>query len=66
LDAFGDLYLAGGPIIGHFRGARSGHSHTRRLLAALFADPDAWCATTLAQTTGIGQPVWAAPQLAHV
>jgi hypothetical protein len=35
-------------------------------LAALFADPDAWCATTLAQTTGIGQPVWAAPQLAHV
>jgi UDP-3-O-[3-hydroxymyristoyl] N-acetylglucosamine deacetylase len=66
LDAFGDLYLAGGPIIGHFRGARSGHSHTRRLLAALFADPDAWCATTLAQTNGICQPVWAAPQLAHV
>jgi UDP-3-O-[3-hydroxymyristoyl] N-acetylglucosamine deacetylase len=50
LDAFGDLYLAGGPIIGHFRGARSGHAHTRRLLAALFADPDAWCATTLGGT----------------
>ena len=27
LDAFGDLYLAGGPIIGHFRGVRSGHAH---------------------------------------
>jgi UDP-3-O-[3-hydroxymyristoyl] N-acetylglucosamine deacetylase len=66
LDAFGDLYLAGGPIIGHFRGARSGHSHTRRLLAALFADPDAWCATTLAETNGICQPAWATPQLAHV
>ena len=38
LDAFGDLYLAGGPIIGHFRGVRSGHAHTRQLLAALFAD----------------------------
>ena len=48
LDAFGDLYLAGGPIIGHFRGQRSGHSLTRQLLAALFADRTAWCATTMA------------------
>ena len=48
LDAFGDLYLAGGPLIGHFRGRRSGHALTRRLLAALFADPQAWCQTTLA------------------
>ena len=47
LDAFGDLYLAGGPILGAFRGVRSGHAHTRRLLAALFADRDAWCYTTL-------------------
>jgi len=43
LDAFGDLYLAGGPLIGRFRGIRSGHAHTRRLLAALFADGEAWC-----------------------
>jgi UDP-3-O-[3-hydroxymyristoyl] N-acetylglucosamine deacetylase len=42
VDALGDLYLAGGPIAGHFRGFRSGHAHTRRLLAALFADDDAW------------------------
>lgn len=53
LDAFGDLYLAGGPIIGHFRGSRSGHALSRKLLAALFADPDAWCATTLADTGGL-------------
>jgi UDP-3-O-[3-hydroxymyristoyl] N-acetylglucosamine deacetylase len=46
LDAVGDLYLAGAPIIGHFRGVRSGHVHTRRLLAALFADPEAWGYTT--------------------
>jgi UDP-3-O-[3-hydroxymyristoyl] N-acetylglucosamine deacetylase len=46
LDAVGDLYLAGAPIIGHFRGVRSGHAHTRRLLAALFADPEAWDYTT--------------------
>ena len=46
LDAVGDLYLAGGPIIGHFQGVRSGHALTRRLLATLFADPRAWCHTT--------------------
>lgn len=58
LDAFGDLYLAGGPIIGHFRGVRSGHAHTRRLLAALFADTGAWCYTTLARATEPGAPEW--------
>lgn len=47
LDAVGDLYLAGGPIIGHFRGMRSGHAMNRRLLEALFADRTAWCWTTL-------------------
>ena len=47
LDAFGDLYLAGGPMLGSFCGMRSGHAHTRRLLAALFADREAWCYTTL-------------------
>jgi UDP-3-O-[3-hydroxymyristoyl] N-acetylglucosamine deacetylase len=50
LDAYGDLYLAGGPIIGHFRGVRSGHALNRLLLQALFADPDAWCATTIVES----------------
>ena len=50
LDAVGDLYLAGAPIIGHFRGVRSGHAHTRRLLAALFADAEAWDYTAPAPT----------------
>ncbi len=42
LDSIGDLYLAGGPIIGHFQGDRAGHALTLRLLNALFADADAW------------------------
>ncbi len=54
LDALGDLYLAGGPIIGHFSGVRSGHALNRRLLAALFADRDAWIATTMTDTAGLG------------
>ena len=58
LDAVGDLYLAGGPIIGHFRGSRSGHAHTRMLLAALFADPTAWCETTTADTPDLPAIAW--------
>src|SRR5207302_9856258 len=58
LDAFGDLYLAGGPIIGQFRGTRSGHALTRRLLAALFADADAWCETTLVDAPALAPIAW--------
>jgi UDP-3-O-[3-hydroxymyristoyl] N-acetylglucosamine deacetylase len=58
LDALGDLYLAGAPIIGHFRGVRSGHALTRRLLAALFADEDAWSETTMAESAGLGAIAW--------
>ncbi len=42
LDAVGDLYLAGAPIIGCFTGARSGHAANNALLRALFADDKAW------------------------
>jgi UDP-3-O-[3-hydroxymyristoyl] N-acetylglucosamine deacetylase len=56
LDAMGDLYLAGGPLVGHFHGVRSGHALNRRLMEALFADPTAWCSTTLA--SGIAPLLW--------
>jgi UDP-3-O-[3-hydroxymyristoyl] N-acetylglucosamine deacetylase len=65
LDAYGDLYLAGAPIIGHFRGVRSGHAHTRQVLAALFADPGAWCETTLADTEGMPAIAWPARERIH-
>jgi UDP-3-O-[3-hydroxymyristoyl] N-acetylglucosamine deacetylase len=42
LDAVGDLYLAGAPILGAFHGVRSGHGLNSQLLAALFSDADAW------------------------
>jgi UDP-3-O-[3-hydroxymyristoyl] N-acetylglucosamine deacetylase len=41
LDAVGDLYLAGRPILGHFEGVRSGHGMNNRLLRTLFASA-AW------------------------
>jgi UDP-3-O-[3-hydroxymyristoyl] N-acetylglucosamine deacetylase len=43
LDCIGDLYLAGGPLLGHFRGVRSGHKFNHLLLKALMADRQAWC-----------------------
>ncbi|MGC2414464.1 MAG: UDP-3-O-acyl-N-acetylglucosamine deacetylase [Stellaceae bacterium] len=58
VDALGDLYLVGGPIIGHFRGLRSGHALTRRLIAALFADRDAWCETAVVEAADIGAAAW--------
>lgn len=42
LDAVGDLYLAGGPILGAFSGCRTGHALNNTLLRALFADSSAW------------------------
>lgn len=42
LDALGDLYTAGAPILGRYTGVRAGHAMTNRLLQALFADPTAW------------------------
>lgn len=42
LDAIGDLYLLGRPLIGAFRGHKSGHALNNRLLRALMADAQTW------------------------
>jgi UDP-3-O-[3-hydroxymyristoyl] N-acetylglucosamine deacetylase len=42
LDCVGDLFLAGAPLIARFTGRRTGHALNRRLLAKVFADPEAW------------------------
>jgi len=47
LDAVGDMYLAGGQLLGAFTGVRSGHALNNKLLRALFADPTAWACETL-------------------
>ncbi|MDP5217815.1 UDP-3-O-acyl-N-acetylglucosamine deacetylase [Ruegeria sp. 2205SS24-7] len=41
LDALGDLYMAGGPILGRYVGEKAGHSMTNTLLRALFETPGA-------------------------
>lgn len=42
LDAIGDLYLLGRPLLAHYRAYRSGHALNNRLLRALLAQPDAY------------------------
>lgn len=62
LDALGDLYTAGAPILGRYEGHLAGHNLTNKLLHALFADPDNWgwitCDHTVAaRLPGVGVTV---------
>ncbi|MBK8063659.1 MAG: UDP-3-O-acyl-N-acetylglucosamine deacetylase [Betaproteobacteria bacterium] len=42
LDAIGDLYLIGHPLLAAFSAHKSGHALNNRLLRELIAQPDAW------------------------
>ncbi|MDN3684305.1 UDP-3-O-acyl-N-acetylglucosamine deacetylase [Vibrio sinaloensis] len=42
LDAIGDLYMCGHPIIGEFRAFKSGHGLNNQLLRKVLADQEAW------------------------
>ena len=48
LDAMGDLYLLGHPLLAAYSAFRSGHSLNNQLLRALLAQPDAWERVTFA------------------
>ena len=47
LDAMGDLYLLGAPILGAFEGYKSGHAANNALLSVLLGEADAWEMVTL-------------------
>jgi UDP-3-O-[3-hydroxymyristoyl] N-acetylglucosamine deacetylase len=42
LDAIGDLYLVGHPLVGAFSAHKSGHALNNQLLRATLDQPDAW------------------------
>ncbi len=42
LDAVGDIYLAGAPIIGLYEAYKPGHALNNQILRQMFATPDAW------------------------
>ncbi|MET0273928.1 MAG: UDP-3-O-acyl-N-acetylglucosamine deacetylase, partial [Phenylobacterium sp.] len=47
LDAIGDLYVLGAPIIGRFEGELAGHAINNQLVRALLTTPGAWRLKTL-------------------
>jgi UDP-3-O-[3-hydroxymyristoyl] N-acetylglucosamine deacetylase len=42
LDAVGDIYIAGGPMIGHYEASKPGHNMNNRILHELFSSDDNW------------------------
>jgi UDP-3-O-[3-hydroxymyristoyl] N-acetylglucosamine deacetylase len=61
LDAVGDLYLLGKPLIGAFHGRKSGHALNNQLVRALLAERSAWEEVTFpdadAAPVGYGEPL---------
>lgn len=49
LDAIGDLYVLGAPVLGRFEGVLAGHGINNALVRALLARPEAWRVRTLAE-----------------
>jgi len=49
LDAIGDLYLVGHPLLAAYSAHKSGHAMNNALLRALLADRTAWSLVTFAQ-----------------
>jgi len=46
LDAIGDLYVLGAPMLGRYEGYKAGHALNNKLVRALLAAPHAWRTVT--------------------
>lgn len=57
LDAIGDLYVLGHPLLAHYRAYKSGHALNNRLLRALLADQTAWEWVTFTDSSSAGHRV---------
>ena len=62
LDAVGDLYILGHPIIGAYTAHKSGHALNNKLLRALLADSSAWELVSFASAAAA--PAFARPPAA--
>ena len=62
LDAVGDLYLAGRPIIGAYEGYKSGHALNNKLVRALLAERSAWEEVTFADESQPAPVAYGLPQ----
>jgi UDP-3-O-[3-hydroxymyristoyl] N-acetylglucosamine deacetylase len=49
IDAIGDLYVLGAPILGRFEGVLAGHGVNNALVREVLARPEAWRWRTLVE-----------------
>ena len=64
LDCIGDMYLAGGPLIGHFSGVRAGHGLHHKLLQTLFAEDAAWMTISMDRRIPLTTADWSSEPIA--
>ena len=64
LDAIGDLYLVGGPILGAYEGYKSGHALNNKLARALLADASAWESVSFEGPAAVAPLAYGTPALA--
>ncbi|MGX8883892.1 UDP-3-O-acyl-N-acetylglucosamine deacetylase [Methylovorus sp. SPW-M1] len=69
LDAIGDLYVLGHPVIGAYTAYKSGHAMNNQLLRNLLADQEAWEYATFERTeeapSGFQAPIGMPPVLQY-
>ncbi|MCB5205867.1 UDP-3-O-acyl-N-acetylglucosamine deacetylase [Methylovorus mays] len=69
LDAIGDLYVLGHPVIGAYTAYKSGHAMNNQLLRDLLADQEAWEYATFERTeeapSGFQAPIGMPPVLQY-
>lgn len=51
LDAMGDLYVLGHPLVAHYKAFKSGHDLNNKLLRKLLSEPDSWEFVTFEDTS---------------
>ncbi len=70
LDAIGDLYVLGHPLLCAFTARKSGHALNNQLLRTLLADADAWEYATFEKAeeapSGFQAPMMATPTLQYI
>ena len=64
LDAIGDLYLVGAPILGAYEGYKSGHALNNKLARALLDDASAWERVTFENVAAQAPLAYGTPALA--
>lgn len=66
LDAFGDLYVIGHPLIGHYKAHNGGHHLNNKLVNALLSDKSAWRFEPLGDSTEWHPAVYSSSKLHSV